>query len=114
MAIVQANEHINCMVTPRKIMEPLTVRLELPRDLLGALDVAEEELEPRLKTLIALELFREGRISSGKAAELLGRSKAEFIGLLDQHGIAYFTETPGELAAQVADVERKIDSSASS
>jgi predicted HTH domain antitoxin len=102
------------MVTPRKIMEPLTVRLELPRDLLGALDVAEEELEPRLKTLIALELFREGRISSGKAAELLGRSKAEFIGLLDQHGIAYFTETPGELAAQVDDVERKIDSSASS
>lgn len=94
-------------------MNPLNVRLELPRDLLGALDVAEDELEGRLKTLIALGLYREGRISSGKAAELLGMSKAAFIGVLDQHDIAYFTETPRELAAQVDDVERKMDSPAS-
>jgi len=95
-------------------MDPLTVKLELPRDLLGALDVAEEELEPRLKMLIALGLFREGRISSGKAAELLGQSKETFVGLLDRHGIAYFSETPGEITAQVADVERKLNAAASS
>ncbi|MEF8939138.1 MAG: UPF0175 family protein, partial [Salinivenus sp.] len=56
---------------------------------------------------IALELFREERISSGKAADLLGISKAEFVDLLDQHGIAYFTETPKELDAQVEAVRGK-------
>ena len=95
-------------------MDPLTVQLELPRDLLSALDVAEEELEPRLKMLIALELFREGRISSGKAAELLGQSKEAFVGLLDRHDIPYFTETPGEVTRQVADAERKFNATASS
>jgi hypothetical protein len=32
---------------------------------------------------------------------LLGISKAKFVDLLDQHGIAYFRETPEELGAQV-------------
>jgi predicted HTH domain antitoxin len=87
-------------------MGTLTVRLELPRDLLGALDVPQGRLESRLRELIALELFREGRISSGKAAELLGISKGEFIHLLAHHGVAYFTESPDELAAELAAVER--------
>ena len=95
-------------------MDPLTVQLELPRDLLSALDVAEEELEPRLKMLIAVELFREGRISSGKVAELLGQSKEAFVGLLGRHDIPYLTETPSEVTRQVADVERKLNAAASS
>lgn len=90
---------------------PLNIQLELPRDLLDALNVAEGELEPRLKTLIALELFREDRISSGKAAELLGLSKVAFVQLLAQHGIPYFTETPHELATQVAAAEEALGSS---
>ena len=46
-------------------MSTLTVALDLPR----ALDVPRVQLESRLR-----ELFREGRISSGKGAELLGVS----------------------------------------
>jgi predicted HTH domain antitoxin len=87
----------------------IRVELDLPRDLLGALNVTENDLEPRLKRLIALELFREQQISSGKAAELLGMSKAEFVDLLDRHGITYFTETPDELTAQVEAVREKLD-----
>lgn len=86
----------------------MLVELNVPRDLLGALNVTEKELGPHLKKLVALELFREERISSGKAAELLGISKAEFIDLLDRHGISYFTETPDELAAQVKAVRKKL------
>jgi len=89
--------------------ETVRVELDLPRDLLGVLDVAEGELEPRLKTLIALELFREQQISAGRAAELLDVSKAEFVDLLDRYGIAYFTETPEELTAQVEAVRRTLN-----
>jgi len=85
-------------------MERITVELDLPRDLLGVLRVGEDELGVELKKLIAFELFREKQIPSGKAVELLGISKAEFVDLLDQHGIAYFTETPEELAAQMNDL----------
>jgi len=83
-------------------MSTLTVALELPRDLLGALEVPQTEMEAQLRKLIALELFREGRISSGKGAELLGVSKLAFIQLLSQHGIDYFTQSPEELKAEVA------------
>lgn len=94
-------------------MERLTVQLELPRDVLAALDISEAELEPRLKMLIALELFRQGRISSGKAAELLDISKVAFIQLLAHHDIPYFTETPEELDAQLTAVRGKLNASAS-
>ena len=83
-------------------MSTLTVALELPRDLLGALEVPQTQIEAHLRELIALELFREGRISSGKGAELLGISKLAFVQLLSQHGIDYFTESPEELKAEVA------------
>jgi len=79
--------------------------------LLGALDVPEAQLEPRVRELIALELFREGRISSGKGAELLGISKREFIQLLAQHQIPYFTESPEELTAEVETVEQLLNES---
>ncbi|MBC7226367.1 MAG: UPF0175 family protein [Thermoflexales bacterium] len=91
-------------------MRVLDVHLQLPRDLLGALDVPEEQVERRLREMIAIQLFREGRISSGKAAELLGISKLEFVQLLARHGLSYFSETPGELAAEVRTLERLLES----
>jgi predicted HTH domain antitoxin len=94
-------------------MEQLTVQLEFPRDVLAALDITEAELERRLMTLIALELFRQGRISSGKAAELLTISKAAFIRMLARHDIPYFTETSEELDSQLTAVRGKLDASAS-
>ncbi|MGC9357774.1 MAG: UPF0175 family protein [Anaerolineae bacterium] len=87
-------------------MSTMTVALELPRDLLGALEVPQTQMEARLRELIALELFREGRISSGKGAELLGISKLAFVQLLSQHGINYFTESPEELEAEVTMLEQ--------
>jgi predicted HTH domain antitoxin len=83
-------------------MSTLTVNLKIPRDLLGALDVPEAQLEAQILELVALELFRQERISTGKGAELLRISKWEFIQLLAQHDIPYFTESADELAAEVA------------
>ena len=87
-------------------MDTLTITLRFPRDLLGALEVPPEQLETRLRELIALQLFQEGRISSGKGAELLGLSKLDFIKLLARHGLAYFTESPEELIAEIETLER--------
>ena len=82
-------------------MEELTVHLNLPRDLLGVLDVSETDLEKRLRELIAIELFREGGISSGKGGELLGVSKWDFIQLLSRYNVPYFNQTSEDLVAEV-------------
>lgn len=87
-------------------MQTLTIPLKLPRDILGLLDVPRAELALRLRELIALELFREQRISSGKGAELLGISKLGFVSLLARYNMSYFTETPEELVNEVAILEQ--------
>ncbi len=91
-------------------MNSLSVRLDIPRDLLGALDVPEREVEMRIKELIALELFREGRISSGKGAELIGVSKHVFIQLLAHHDIPYFTQSPEGLRDEVEALDHLLKS----
>jgi predicted HTH domain antitoxin len=82
-------------------MDELTVRLNLPRDLLRVLDVSETGLEKRIRELIALELFREGRISSGKGGELVEISKWDFIQLLSRYNVPYFNQSPEDLVAEV-------------
>jgi predicted HTH domain antitoxin len=91
-------------------MTDLTISLNLPRDLLGALNIPESQLPQQILEILALDLFRQQRISAGKAAELLGISKISFIELLARHKICYFNETPDELTAEVEVVERLMES----
>jgi predicted HTH domain antitoxin len=82
-------------------MENITIEVELPRDLLIALDIPVAQLGQKTKEWIVLELFREGKISSGKAGELLGMSKIKFIDLLGEYAIPYLDLSPGELTSDV-------------
>ncbi|RLC14469.1 MAG: UPF0175 family protein [Deltaproteobacteria bacterium] len=86
-------------------MDMLTVTLDFPRNILGVLNIPERQIGNRFRELIALELVREGRISSGKGAEMSGMTKADFINLMARNGISCFTETPGELGDQVGMME---------
>ena len=87
-------------------MSNITINLQLPRDILGTLNIPESQLSSQILELLALELFRQERISSGKAAELLGVSKWDFVQLLAQHRIPYFTQSEDELEAEVAIAEQ--------
>ena len=68
----------------------------------------EDDLGEELLLLAVLELVREAHLSTGKAAELLGLSKAAFIDRMAQHDVPYVTETSEELAAQL-DALRGLD-----
>ena len=68
------------------------------------------QVSKRLQELLVVELVREGRISTGKGAELLGISKWSFIQVLAERGVDYFTESPEELAAQVEDLQHVLES----
>ena len=83
-------------------MDMLKIEVALPRDLLLALNIPAAEATQRASEWMALELFREGHISAGKAAEMLGLFKSQFIDLLHQRGIPYLDLSPQELAAEQA------------
>ena len=90
-------------------METIQVSITIPRDLVGALDIPPADLAPYLQEVVALELFRQGRISTGKASELMGITKLEFMRLLSKHNIPYFTESPNELEAEVDATQRLLN-----
>lgn len=81
------------------------VEIELPRDLLAALEIPESELGRRAKEWVVLELFQEGEISAGKASDILGLSKAHFLDLLNERRLPYLDADPQELAEEVAAAE---------
>ncbi|MEA2600574.1 MAG: hypothetical protein QOF89_1566 [Acidobacteriota bacterium] len=86
-------------------MDGLKVEIELPRNLLAALNVPESDLGRRAREWVLLELFQEGRISAGKAAELLGLSKPQFLELLNQRNLPYLDADLKELEREVAAAE---------
>jgi predicted HTH domain antitoxin len=55
--------------------------------------------------MIVLELYRRGVVSSGKAAELLGVSRADFIQRASHLGIPFFGATADEWTAEKAVIE---------
>jgi predicted HTH domain antitoxin len=54
-----------------------------------------------LQELALIELFRQGEVSSGWAAEQLWISKTAFLDLLFRHDVAYFDMSEDELSQQV-------------
>ena len=62
--------------------------IELPESLLNLSSLSREEFVRDAKLLLAAKMFELGRLSSGKAAEVCGLSRAEFIFALGRLGIS--------------------------
>lgn len=55
------------------------IQIDFPSEVLDSLSTTYQEKSDLIKEAATLELYREGRISSGKAAEILGMERFEFI-----------------------------------
>jgi predicted HTH domain antitoxin len=84
--------------------DTVTLQITLPEDFLALLGTQPQAAE-MAKEFIILGLYQEGRISGGKAAELLGLTKRGFVSLLARKGLDYFRLTPEEWAEEVAIVK---------
>lgn len=71
--------------------------------------IDQGEIQRRLNEWLVLSLFTDGQISSGKAAQLLGITRVEFLALLRTRGIAYINYTPEELADEFSAVDHLKD-----
>jgi len=65
-----------------------TVRIELPSALLKAARLEESNLSQEAARLLALELFRENKVSLGRAAELCQTPLATFMDFAAKHGVS--------------------------
>ena len=84
-----------------------TVHVELPAELLALAGDADLPASRAAAQLIALELFRENRVSLGKAAELAGMAQENFMAFSAQRGVPlHYTgsdwETDHEAAQSLA------------
>ena len=64
-----------------------TVDVKLPSELLKAANLEESRLSEEAARLLALELYREDKVSLGRAAELCQTPLAAFTDFAAKHGV---------------------------
>ena len=79
------------------------VQVELGQDLVDLLEELHRPVKEAARELIVLEPYRQGEVSSGKAAELLGMQRGEFIRYASARGIPYLQLSGEELRREVED-----------
>jgi predicted HTH domain antitoxin len=83
-----------------------STHLDLGEELSTLLAKSGEPVEQAAREMIVLELYRRSLLSSGKAAELLGVPRLDFIHRASELGIPYFRLTEDEWQAEVAESKR--------
>jgi predicted HTH domain antitoxin len=80
-------------------MKPLV--LNLPDDLPHSVALTPQELESQVRLMAALKMFELGKLSSGKAAELAGLSKADFLEACGRYRVSVFNYPDDSAAAEL-------------
>ena len=86
-------------------MSQITVQVQVS-DAFRELGYSDEELRQEVPVLLVLKRFRQGLISSGKAARILGWSRRDFLDLLGREGIPLYDPSEEELAEEWKTAQR--------
>jgi predicted HTH domain antitoxin len=86
-------------------MSQITVQMQVS-DAFRELGYSDDELSREIPVLLVLKRFRQGLISSGKAAAILGWSRREFLDLLSREGIPLYDPKEEELAEEWKTAQR--------
>ncbi len=71
----------------------MTLQLDIPESIAGSLRLPMREVEPRLRTELAVALYAQGILPFGKASELAALSRFAFADLVTQRDIPrHYTE----------------------
>lgn len=83
-----------------------TVKVELPSELLKAADLEGSNLSQEAARLLAVELYREDKVSLGRAAELCQTPLAAFMEFAAKHGVPPLRYSFEDLEAERQSTDR--------
>ena len=86
-------------------MHEATFAVRIPGELLQ-FGFHQQTIQLHLIEWLVISLFKDERVSSGKAASLLGMTRLDFLDLLRRRGIAYLDYSPDEIAEELEAVQR--------
>lgn len=81
-------------------MDTIHLDLQLPRELFSSLRQDPEQFVLEMRLAAAVKWYETERISQGKAAEIAGVSRAEFLAALDSYGVTPFQVSADELVRE--------------
>ncbi len=84
-----------------KVKAMKTIAVELPDDAFGALRLDPESFAREIRIAAAIHWYQQGKISQGRAAELAGLPRADFIDELGRRQIE-------AISGDVEDLEREL------
>ena len=81
-------------------MDTVRITIDLPRDIFSALRQDPESFVREMRLAAAIQWYEARRISQGKAAEIAGLSRSEFIAALGQMGVSPLQYTADEVVQE--------------
>lgn len=88
------------------------LEIPYPDDLPAAMGQSPVAFERQIKVLVAARMYELGHISSGRAAELAGMSRFEFLEALSQYRISVFNYSLTELDQEIQDARTRAEKAA--
>lgn len=90
------------MRSSRTIELMVTITVEVPEDAFAALRKAPHEFAREMRIAAAVQWYAEGIVSQGKASEIAGLSRADFIDELSRRKVSASQETEDDLLRAVS------------
>lgn len=85
------------------------VEIPYPDDLPEALGQSPESFERQLRFLVAAKIYELGQISSGRAADLAGMTRVEFLENLGQYRISAINYPLSDLEQEIKEARERAD-----
>ena len=82
-------------------METEELKMKYPSGFEFAIHMTKEELGHHIRLMAALKMFELGKISSGKAAELAGMTRVEFLETCGRYNVSAFNYPPEEIEQEL-------------
>jgi predicted HTH domain antitoxin len=82
-------------------METQEIQMKYPSGFELAVHMTKKELEYHIRLMAALKMFELGKVSSGKAAQLAGMSRVEFLETCGRYRVSVFNYSPEEVEREI-------------
>ena len=82
-------------------MKTEELNIKYPAGFEHAVHMTKEEIEQHIRLMAALKMFELGKISSGKASELAGMSRSEFLEACGRYRVSIFNYPDEEAETEI-------------